>query len=137
MRFFNLDYSVMKYYKKYKYFILVSLFCGTISMVFLIVWSLWKEMWFDRSFLWFVHLSVGIGAIALMRYIYFDKEKKKWWQIDGRYFAIISLVLLVHIPFYLAVGEKSIAEERSIYSYYALVVMLVLVIVRWNNNSRK
>lgn len=47
-------------------------------------------------------------------------------MIDSRFTGLISLNVLIYIPFYLIIKDNFFAENLAIYSYYLLIMTVVL-----------
>jgi len=48
------------------------------------------------------------------------------FMIDSRFTGLISLNVLIYIPFYLIIKDNFFAENLAIYSYYLLIMTVVL-----------
>ncbi len=65
-------------------------------------------------------------------YDYIEDTKEKYkhkFLFDSRYFFLIALFLLIYTPIFIYFKDQKIAENLSIYAYYALIFWVVYEII--------
>ena len=80
---------------------------------------------FKIEYLYLVYFIAFYLDIYLILYIW----KTKDFILDSRYLFLIALNLLIFTPFYIILKQHKVAEQLSIYAYYALVAWVVFEII--------
>jgi len=65
-------------------------------------------------------------------YLYIENTKDDYkfkFIFDSRYFFLVALILLFYTPIYIYFNDQKIAEQLSIYAYYALVIWVIYEII--------
>ena len=85
------------------------------STTLLRILTSWLGIWvmFGIRYLRWWYASFVCALYALFLYIL-------WW-FDSRYFALIALYCMIHIPGYMILWDYVLAEQWSLYTFYALI----------------
>jgi len=122
-----------------KILLLIVLFIFFILILLVLLTSFYKSKFiFEPKYLYLLHFLVVYLDLYLIIYIWKTKDT----IFDSRWFFLIALNLLIYTPFYLILQQKKIAEQLSIWAYYAMVwwvvweIILMILTSKFNKNEQ-
>jgi len=119
-----------------KLLLILIFFVWFILLTLVILNSFYPEQVpFYKNYLYLLHFLVVYLNLYLI--IYILKTQDFWF--DSRYFFLIALNLLIYTPFYIILKQQKIAEQLSIWAYYAMVwwVVFEIIIMILNTKFKK
>ncbi len=109
-----------------RFLVLIIMFIGFVIFLLIILNSFYPDkIPFKTEYLYLVYFLVFYLDLYLILYIW----KTKDFILDSRYLFLIALNLLIFTPFYIILKQQKIAEQLSVYAYYAMVAWVVFEII--------